>query len=109
MNVTTFNNIHEIQKLFDESPPIHVRGIFLDVSKAFKKDWHKRFTYKLKSYGIYGNLLKLIENYLTDHKQRVVLSGQTSSWERVLSGVPQGLVLRPLLFLIYINNLPNGI
>ena len=60
--------IHEIQKSFDENPPIDVRGIFLDISKAFDKVWHKGLIYKLKSYGISGNLLKLIENYSTDCK-----------------------------------------
>ena len=101
--------IHEIQKWFDESPPIDARGIFLDISKAFDKILHKGLIYKLKSYGIPGNLLKLVENYLTDHKQRVVLNGQSSSWERVLSGVPQGSVFRLIIFLIYINDLPDGI
>ena len=53
--------IHEIQKLFDESPPIDVRGIFLEISKAFDKVWHIGLIYELKWYGISGNL-KLIEN-----------------------------------------------
>ena len=90
--------IHEIQKSFDESPAIDVRRIFLDISKSFDKVWHKGLIYKLKSCGISGNLLKLIENYLTDHKQRVVLNGETSSWERVFSDAPQGSVLGALLF-----------
>ena len=101
--------IHEIQKSLDESPPIDVRSIFLDISKAFNKVWHKGPIYKLKSYQISGNLLKLIENYLTGRKQRVVLNGQNSSGERILSGVPQGSVLRPLLLIIYINDLPDVI
>ena len=73
--------------------------------KVFDKVWHEGLIYKLKSYGIYGNLLKLIENYLTDREQGVVLNGQTSSWERVLSCVPQRSVLGLLIFLIYINDL----
>ena len=75
-----------------------VRGIFLDIPEAFDKVWHKGLIYKLRSCRMSGNLLKLIENYLTDRKQRVVLNDQTSSWEKVLSGVPQRSVLEPLLF-----------
>ena len=73
----------------------------------FEKVWHKGLVCKLKSHGISGNLLKLIENYLIDRKQRVVLNDKTSSWKRVLSGIPRGSVLEPLLLLIYINDVPN--
>ena len=86
-----------------------VRGIFLDISNAFDKVWQKRLIYKFKSHGISGNLLKPIENYLTDRTQRVVLDDQTSSWERALSGVSQRSVLWPLIFFIYINELRDGI
>ena len=84
---------HEIYKSFDCNPPYDIRGTFLDISKAFDKVWHKGLIFKLKSYGVDGSLLKLMENYLTGRQQRVTLNGQTSSWKSILAGVPQGSVL----------------
>ena len=65
--------------------------------------------FKLKTYGVEGNLLLLLKNYLKNRKQRIGLNGQTSEWRKNNSRVPQRLVLGPILLLIYINDLPDGI
>ena len=95
--------------MFDCNPTLEVRSVFLDISKAFDKVWHEGLLYKLKSMGISGELFKLLENYLTGRFQRGVLNGQTSSWRPILAGALQGSILGPLLFLVYINDLPNGL
>ena len=77
---------HEIYKSFDDG--LDVRGVFLDISKAFDKVWHKGLLYKLKQNGISGNLLDTITDFLNCRKQRVALNGQFSLWASIEAEVP---------------------
>ena len=71
--------------------------------------WHDGLLFKLQENGISGKLLLALKDFLKSRKQRLVLNGQYSSWRDVNAGVPQGLILGPLLFLVYINDLSNGL
>ena len=79
------------------------------MSKAFDRVWHVGLLFKLKHRGLSGKYYGLINSFLRNRHQRVVLNVQSSKWSPIKAGVPQGPILGPLFLLVYINNLPNGL
>jgi hypothetical protein len=94
---------HDWAKSPNKSKPTDV--VLLDFSKAFDSVPHERLLLKLERHGIDDSLLLWFRNFLTNRKQRVAIRGTYSSWTHVKSGVPQGTILGPILFLIYINDI----
>ena len=81
----------------------------LDFAKAFDSVPHERLLLKLDHAGIRGKFLKWIRSFITNRRQRVTIDGCASGWAEVPSRVPQGSVLGPLLFLVYINDISDGL
>ena len=92
--------LEEIIKWEDDGSPVDV--VYLEFQKAFDKVPHQRLLLKLKVHGIGNDVINWIKEWITHRRQKVIVDGEISNWKSVLSGVPQGSVLGPILFLVYI-------
>ena len=83
--------------------------VFLDICKAFDRVWHKGLLFKLRQFGVSGNVLNWFKSYLENRSQKVVINGVSSIFEMLFAGVPQDSILGPLLFLIHIDDIEKNI
>ncbi|MEW8545747.1 MAG: reverse transcriptase family protein [Candidatus Thiodiazotropha sp.] len=97
--------LDDLTSAYDSSKQTDV--IYLDIKKAFDTVPHRRLLLKLQAYGFGGEIVSWIKDFLNDRRQKVIVNGEDSDWQEITSGIPQGSVLGPVLFIIYINDLPD--
>ena len=98
---------HQICQSIDAKQ--HTCMVFCDISKAFDRVWHKGLIFKLRQNGMHGELLSWISDYLSQRKQKVFIGSSVSNFQFLSAGIPQGSVLGPLFFLIYVNDIADNL